>query len=91
MGKLPGLGARFGTYELLTAFYKGKYMISHDSWFRTIFSMSLSYQYLHYRSSSYLASIVSQYIAFFFRFVITIISFALNCTPFSLFFFFFSF
>jgi hypothetical protein len=26
MGKLPGLGARFGTYELLTAFYKGKHM-----------------------------------------------------------------
>jgi hypothetical protein len=30
LGKLPGLGARFGTYELLTAFYKGKDMVPHN-------------------------------------------------------------
>lgn len=56
LGKLPGLGARFGTYELLTAFYKGtawfqKFIAQDGLPYRIILSVHLfavmNKQYTH--------------------------------------------
>jgi hypothetical protein len=60
MGKLPGLGARFGTYELLTAFYKGKDMFSHDSRF-IVYNNLL---YVHIVINIYIAGLVLHCVSF---------------------------